>query len=409
MGFYFRKSKSFGPFRINLSKSGIGLSTGVKGARLSIGPKGTYVNMGRNGLYYRKKIGLKSKITTIKTTPFSNYSTNKKIYTNANPTSTMNIVETSYAKNSYEREVIRKIKSSKKLNTLWNVFFWGSLFLGIGNPFIWIISVISGIIRTIFKDIFVTEINCDLEEDDKEAWNEFIESLNLIKTSNRFWIINSIEKLYGSKSDFGSTNDVDRKIITNFSELKIGKVNKMRIKSNCRMFQIYDKDLRILFLPELLIISTKKEISFHTYNQFKISHSESRFVESPFTLPNDAEVLEWKYQHTTKDGTMDLRYKNNSKYPICNYGMLSLSSSSGLLIQFELSNASVSKIISKAFDKYVLAVNTPINTPENNEYKDVSKNENIIEDIKHCGECKEKQSENELIDNIEKYIKFEEK
>lgn len=61
MGFYFRKSKSFGPFRINLSKSGIGLSTGVKGARLSIGPKGTYVNMGRNGLYYRKKIGSKNK------------------------------------------------------------------------------------------------------------------------------------------------------------------------------------------------------------------------------------------------------------------------------------------------------------------------------------------------------------
>ena len=56
MGFYFRKSKSFGPFRLNLSKSGVGVSTGVKGARLSIGPNGTYVNVGRNGIYYRKKI-----------------------------------------------------------------------------------------------------------------------------------------------------------------------------------------------------------------------------------------------------------------------------------------------------------------------------------------------------------------
>lgn len=264
-----------------------------------------------------------------------------------------------------------------------------------------------GIIRFVFKSAFVTEINCDLEEDDKEAWDEFISSLNLIKTSNRFWMINSIEKIYG-KSDFGSTNDIDRKIITNFSELKVGKVNKMRIKSNCRMFQICDKDLKILFLPELLIIFRKKEISLHTYNQFNISHSERRFVENPGTIPSDAEILEWKHQHTTKDGTMDLRYKNNPQYPICKYGMLSLSSSSGLLLQFELSNVVVSEIISKAFDKFVLALNTPINVPVKNEHKEMSKYENIIDDIECYKENKEIQSDNELIDSIEKYINIRE-
>lgn len=407
MGFYFRKSKSFGPFRINLSKSGIGLSTGVKGARLSIGPKGTYVNMGRNGLYYRKKIGSKNKRTTARTTYSANYNTDNRIHTNVNPTPPINIGDTSYAKNSYERAVIRKIKSSKMLNNLWNVFFWGSLFLGIGNPCIWIVSVITGIIRCVFKGAFVTEINCDLEEDDKEAWEKFISSLNLIKTSNRFWMINSIEKIYG-KSDFGSTNDIDRKIITNFSELKVGKVNKMRIKSNCQMFQICDKDLKILFLPELLIIFSKKEISLHTYNQFNISHSERRFIENPTTLPNDAEILEWKYQHTTKDGTMDLRYKNNPRYPICKYGMLSLSSSSGLLIQFELSNVVVSEIISKAFDKYVLALNTPINTLEENGYKEAEKVDDIIETVTHYEENSKNLSENDLVNSIKKYVKFEE-
>ena len=33
MGFYYRKSVRVGPFRINLSKSGVGLSTGVPGFR----------------------------------------------------------------------------------------------------------------------------------------------------------------------------------------------------------------------------------------------------------------------------------------------------------------------------------------------------------------------------------------
>lgn len=57
MGWFFRKSVKFGPLRFNLSKSGLGLSAGVRGARISMGPRGTYVNAGLKGLYYRQKIG----------------------------------------------------------------------------------------------------------------------------------------------------------------------------------------------------------------------------------------------------------------------------------------------------------------------------------------------------------------
>jgi len=54
--FYIRKSLSVGPFRFNLSKSGIGLSAGIKGLRVGTGPRGNYVHMGRGGLYFRQTI-----------------------------------------------------------------------------------------------------------------------------------------------------------------------------------------------------------------------------------------------------------------------------------------------------------------------------------------------------------------
>ena len=57
MGFFFRRRKNFGPFALNFSTKGIGISTGVAGARISLGPNGTFVNLGRQGFYYRKKIG----------------------------------------------------------------------------------------------------------------------------------------------------------------------------------------------------------------------------------------------------------------------------------------------------------------------------------------------------------------
>lgn len=57
MGFYFRKSIGFGPFRINLSKSGIGASVGVKGVRVGAGPRGARLTVSSHGLFYRQKIG----------------------------------------------------------------------------------------------------------------------------------------------------------------------------------------------------------------------------------------------------------------------------------------------------------------------------------------------------------------
>lgn len=56
MGFSLFKSKKVGPFRINASGSGLGVSFGVKGARVNFSPRGTFVNIGTNGIYYRKKI-----------------------------------------------------------------------------------------------------------------------------------------------------------------------------------------------------------------------------------------------------------------------------------------------------------------------------------------------------------------
>jgi hypothetical protein len=57
MPFYFRKAISAGPFRFNLSNSGVGVSVGVKGLRVGTGPRGHYVHAGRGGLYYRASLG----------------------------------------------------------------------------------------------------------------------------------------------------------------------------------------------------------------------------------------------------------------------------------------------------------------------------------------------------------------
>lgn len=58
MGWSFRKSFRIGPFRLNLSKSGAGVSTGVGGARISAGPRGIFASVSKFGIRYSKRIAI---------------------------------------------------------------------------------------------------------------------------------------------------------------------------------------------------------------------------------------------------------------------------------------------------------------------------------------------------------------
>ena len=56
MGFYYRKSVHLGPFRVNLSRSGLGYSLGTRGFRTGISARGrryTTFSLPGTGLGYR--------------------------------------------------------------------------------------------------------------------------------------------------------------------------------------------------------------------------------------------------------------------------------------------------------------------------------------------------------------------
>ena len=63
MGFHLRKSFNLGPLRLNLSNSGIGFSTGIKGFRVGVDSKGrSYVGGGVGMLRYREYLDNKTDI-----------------------------------------------------------------------------------------------------------------------------------------------------------------------------------------------------------------------------------------------------------------------------------------------------------------------------------------------------------
>jgi Protein of unknown function (DUF4236)/Protein of unknown function (DUF2510) len=64
MPFSFRRSKSFGPFRLTVSKRGLSTSVGAKGLRLTKGPSGTHATASAGGFRYRTRLDQTAKTRT---------------------------------------------------------------------------------------------------------------------------------------------------------------------------------------------------------------------------------------------------------------------------------------------------------------------------------------------------------
>lgn len=348
MGFYFRKSKSFGPFRLNFSKSGIGFSTGVKGARMSFGPKGTYVNLGSNGVYYRKKIGSKSNGR-------SNYNNSVPALPELDTTaiSAVNIANESMVESEFEQEFIANIKKAMLINTLWSIAILATSILMFAFPLLSLITIGLIVLKIVFGKWFRAEINYELDEAANNEWKDFISSVDLLRNSKKIWLVESKVNVFDTKHNAGAGQNIKRSDIKTIRQIKPQKNNSAKIKCDNSIVEIKTQKCKIVFLPNLIVVINGRSVTGYSYKNLSISASSTRFVEnSSVAVPKDAQILEWTWQYVNRNGGPDMRYKQNPKLPVCKYGTLKLSSENGLALEFYISNSNISTVLEDSWNEY---------------------------------------------------------
>lgn len=125
----------------------------------------------------------------------------------------------------------------------------------------------------------------------------------------------------------------------------------------------------------------------------------TRFIESE-RIPQDADIIDYTWKYTNKDGSRDLRFSNNRKYPICKYGELTLKSPNGIHTIILFSNHDMAEDIQSKLVLFGNQLNKVLEmtyTKENNKIKNKEQHEKI-NNVKK--EIKKKNSE-----NLEKIIK----
>ena len=343
MSFYLRKSKSIGPFRINFSKSGIGVSTGIKGLRIGTGPRGNYVHMGRKGIYYRQSL------TAITSKQPANIEHIRNQLERTEIQNELQEIESA----SIDRLVDKSAQDLiEEINTKVNstrIFPYIMLFGIIGAAIIvfalnsilwllipWLLITIIATVLIYYRDELnrTVVIQYKLEPDIETAYQNLHQAYSELNNCDRIWHIPASGDIRDTKYHGGASTIVKRNLINNKNQSGILPISFIR--SNIQFPILLAGKQKLVFMPERILVLEDAKAGAVSYADLSISISSVRFVEES-ALPNDAQVVDHTWRYVNKKGGPDRRFKDNPKLPIALYEEIYLQSESGLNELFQVS------------------------------------------------------------------------
>lgn len=318
-------------FRINIGKSGIGYSFGVKGARITQKGKGrvrSTLSIPRTGVSdskSRKTPSTKRQELEVSDIQEQNVQCESEINEN------FNSCELQY--------IVKKIKKAFLLPKIFAILaVVAAVLLVLFNVAIHIavkialfsLAIISAVIFAILSSTYKVRLEYDIEDSVAD------ETMKLQNTIRKFckgfgiWTINSY-KLTNEKQK-GLYASIDRTQAT-FYEKPLAP-----IKTNAKCLTIKAKKNTYVFLPDMLIVFSGVKFSVISFSDIKFQCGKKN-IEELLPATKGAKVVGTTWQRVTKTGEKDRRYSDNKQLAICEYGLICLYTDKGFQLNLLSTNS----------------------------------------------------------------------
>jgi hypothetical protein len=351
MPFYIRKSVSVGPLRFNLSKSGIGISAGIRGFRVGTGPRGNYVHIGIGGLYYRHT--------------FSSSNTRQRIASSSETGDLANPPDSTYAPmeeigsgcvsqmvDSNSTALIAELdRKSKRIR----IFpFAAAISLIVVALMIacgasrWLIVpstalLATGVLFSFYLDLIKKSavIMYELDGDAESAFQKLCMAVDDLTEVSAAWHVNAKGDVLDRKYHAGADAIISRKRIA------IGNHLPPFVRTNVCVNRIPVGKGDLYFLPDTVLYYASNGVGAIGYDEIQIGLSTTRMIEEG-SVPSDSLVVGRTWRYVNKNGGPDRRFKDNRELPICEYEELRITGLSGLNELLQLSRIGASSSLDPA-------------------------------------------------------------
>ena len=326
MGFRYRKSINLGGgFRINLSKTGIGYSWGFPGYRRTRTANGktrrTYSLPG-TGLSYVDESGRSSRKGSKSTDASSSAN---------NPLHNIESADIEQFKSAEADNITTSIEKTLNWNR-WSNILLGCALLAVVQPFFIFLPIIGLFLKIMARRTGVVELDYSLDDEKADEYKKRISAWRVLAECEKEWQVVQEASISKTKVNAGAGRNVKR------VGCKIENGTPFYLRTNVEAIQIKLQNEALIFLPDKVLIVRNNKVGTIEYNEVSIRTSQIRFIETG-PVPKDAKVVGSTWQYVNNNGTPDRRYRNNRQLPKCLYGVVLMTSPSGLNVEMHLSNA----------------------------------------------------------------------
>jgi hypothetical protein len=349
MGFYLRKSVKVGPFRFNLSKSGVGVSAGVRGFRVGAGPRGNYVHMGRNGVYYRATIPSGPSPSSSRLTPSPDSGAADGVLTEIESGDIAQMTDSSSA--DLLAEFDRKRKKVRLAPVIAVIGVTAVLLLLGSDVRGWLTGVaaattVVGFWLTNNRDVLAKTVVLfyDLEQNAERQYQQLHDGFDELQRCGGTWHIEAHGNVTDRKRHAGASSLVRRKSI------RLSKGAPPYVKTNIEIPAIPVGRQTLYLFPDRLLVFEPNGVGAVSYQRLTIERRSTRFIEEG-SVPGDATVVGQTWRYVNKGGGPDKRFKNNRQLPIALYEEIVLSSDSGLNELVQLSKQEAGQSFKMAMEQ----------------------------------------------------------
>jgi hypothetical protein len=363
---YRKRIKIIPGVHLNLSKSGISTSIGVKGASITFGSKGTHLNTSipGTGLYNRQKLsGGNSPIDNSRPAPQPGniyngvadniFSADPAEITSQNMEGVKQAILASHQQrvdlNNDLKDVEKALAKTKRKLTFSYVFIYGLFISSVRKGLKTDIDSQKEAAKQIKEQVEISQLKLDFEfgQDLLIKYGHLVDSFRKLSTSQKIWDVRSAYHQDRVAARSSASTIVTKK------EVRLEQKEIPGIKSN--IIPLYFQNANgadLYFFPNFVVVYSEMEnFAVLGIEELQFKFTSVRFVETG-TVPADSKVIDQTWAKVNKNGSPDRRFSNNYQIPIVRYGNISLKTATGLNEEYEFSNYEFCNDFSNSFITY---------------------------------------------------------
>jgi hypothetical protein len=366
MNWKYRKRVRILPgFYLNLSKTGMSATIGMKGCRANFGQNGAFLNIGipGTGIYDRIKLGNNLSGGLVPQGTVNSIHQQQIVNEVVEIKSFQPELITSDGMYGLKESIVKAQEIKKELNaekedaiSKKNLSFFIVIL-----TYFFVFGIFTKHFREKYKenklnaeeaakayDNFKLDVDFNMDQAILDDYIALANNFTKLTKINKIWDVTSATSIDRVKERSSASKTITRTPVCFLS----GSLDYINAK--CEAFKFRNANGGDLFIyPGFIVMPSEQSNDFAIidFRDIILEHHEQRFVEEG-SLPTDARVVDHTWKYVNKNGSPDRRYNYNPKIPITLYYELVLRSAKGLYESYEFSNADIAKDFCTTLEQY---------------------------------------------------------